>query len=195
MILQHYAVMWGLMLFGVLFGTWLPSSVVTPISLICLALIVVTCFVKHIRLPDIILYLVPFLTGIMLLWLYLFFIDILGEDLLFTVFVSTVIIFTLLAVAGMKIPGDITEMGSIIFAVVVVVIVFSFVFVFFPVENTFLLFLAAMLVLFFAVYTVFEFNMICYNYVRDDDVIYVTLYLFLSFFNLIANLLEVVRRN
>lgn len=193
-ILQHYAVMWGLTLIGVLFGTWLPSSIVNPLSLVCFVLIVVSCFIKHIKLPDPILYIIPFLTGIMYFWIYLFLVDFLGEDLLITVFISTAIIFILLTVAGLKIPGNVTETMSIIFTALVVIFVFSVVFIFFPVENTFLLFLAAMFVLLTAIYTVYEFTIICSNYVRDVEVIGVAIYLYLSFFNLLANIIAVVRR-
>ena len=193
-ILQHFAIMWGLTVIGLLFGMWLPSSVVTPLSLICLILIVVTCFMKHIRLPALILYTVPFLTGIMLFWISQFFIDILGADLMITVFICTVIIFTLLAVVGLKIPFDISELGSIIFTVVLVILVFSCVFVFFPVENTFLLFFLAILVLVFAVYTVYDFNTICHHYVKDDEVVWVAVNLYLDFLNLLTNLIEVIRR-
>ena len=192
-ILQHFAVMWGLTLLGMLFGWWIPSSIVTPLSLVCLLLITMTCFFKHFRLPDLILYIIPILMGIKLLWLYVIFVEILGEDLLFTVFISTVIIFMLLAVAGLKIAMEISEIFSMIFTIVVVIIVFSIVFVFFPVENTFLLFCAAVFVLLIAVYAVYEFNSVCHQYVRDDDVIWVAINLYLAFFNLIATIIEIAR--
>lgn len=193
-ILQHFAVMWGLTLLGVLFGTWLPSSVVTPLSLVCFLLIVMTCFFKQIRLPDLILYIIPFLMGITLFWLFVLFIDILGADLMFTVFISAVLIFTLLAVTGLKVPIDINELFSMIFTIIVVILVFSIVFVFFPVENTFLLFWAAVFVLLIAVYAVYEFNSICHQYVRDGDVIWVAINLYLAFFNLIATIIDIARQ-
>jgi len=194
-ILQHFAVMWGLTLFGVFIGIWLPSSIVALLAFISLLLILVNCFVKHIRLPDIILYIVPFLTGIMLFWIYLFFIDIIAEELMITVFICTVIIFILLTLAGMKIPGEVTEIISIIFTVIVVILVFSIYLALFPVENTFLLFFAALFVLLFAVYVAYEFTVICHNYVRDDDVVFVALNLYLGLFNLIANILFIARNS
>ncbi len=194
-ILQHFAIMWILTVVGVLLGMWLPSSVVTPLSLICVMMVILTCFFRSVRLPDIVLYLIPFLTGVMLTWISILFIEILSAELIITVFISTVIIFSLLAVIGIRIPGDLPDKGSLIFAVIFVMIVFSFVFIFFPVENAFLLFLFAIFELVIVMYTVYDFNIIRNNYVRDEDVVYTALNLYLDLINLFANLIEVARRS
>ncbi|RKJ31278.1 BAX inhibitor (BI)-1/YccA family protein, partial [Butyricicoccus sp. 1XD8-22] len=127
-------------------------------------------------------------------WITQFFIEWIGADLVLTVFICTIIIFIGLAGIGLKLERDISDWGSVLFAALFVLIVFSIVFIFFPVSNTFLLVLAGLFVLVFAVYTVFDFNMIRHNHVKEADVVWMALNLYLNFINLFTNLLEVVAR-
>ncbi|BDH61269.1 membrane protein [Lysinibacillus sp. PLM2] len=194
LILQHFAVMWVLTVVGVVFGMWLPSTIVIPLSFICMMLLFVAFFMRGVRLSNFILYLIPPLMGVMLFWITQFFIEWIGEDLVLTVFICTIIIFIGLAGIGLKLERDISDWASVLFAALFVLIVFSIVFIFFPVSNTFLLVLAGLFVLVFAVYTVFDFNMIRHNHVKDSDVVWMALNLYLNFINLFTNLLEVVAR-
>ena len=76
----------------------------------------------------------------------------------------------------------------------IVVIVFSLIFMFVPVSNMVALILAAITVLLFSVYTVYDFNQIRHNYVADDQIIGMALNLYLDFINLFTHLLEVIWR-
>nr|WP_106784500.1 Bax inhibitor-1 family protein [Lysinibacillus timonensis] len=193
LILQHFLAMWVLTVIGLVIGSWL-SSIVTPLSIICLILIFVTFFMRSIRLGDLVLYVLPFLMGILLLWVAPLFSYFFGNDLLITVFICTVIIFIILGVVGLKLEQDIPDTVSILFTAILTIVVFSVVFIFFAVDNTFLLLLAAILVLFFAVFTVYTFNSIRRSYIKDADVVWMALNLYFSLINLLANLSEVAAR-
>ena len=191
LILQHLACMWVLTVIGVFLGTLLPPWIVLPLSIICFTLLIVTYFVRTIKLANAILYSIPFLMGIMLFWVTQFFIHFLGVVLVLSVFIATVIIFILLAVLGLTLKADISNWGTYLFVVLIVVVVFSFIGIFIPVESMFLLVLSAICVLLFAIYTVYDFNLIRHNHVREDEVIRMALGLFLNFINMFINLLEI----
>lgn len=104
------------------------------------------------------------------------------------------IIFISLALIGMMMNKDIANWGSYLFTVLIVVLVFSVIFMFIPVSNMIGLMIAAVSVLLFSLYTVYDFNRIRHNYVSDEEVIGMALNLYLDFINLFTNLLEVIWR-
>lgn len=194
LILKHFTCMWILTVIGVFIGTLLPPTIVIPLSITCLILLIITSFLRSIRLANFILYSIPFLMGILLFWVTQFFINVIGKELVLSVFIGTTIIFLLLALLGLKMNKDMSNWGTYLFAVLVVIIVFSIIFMFVPISNTVGLVFAGLCVLLFALYTVYDFNLIRHNYVRDDDVIGMALNLYLDFVNLFTNILEIIWR-
>ncbi|MFJ7953399.1 Bax inhibitor-1 family protein [Lysinibacillus sp. NPDC096418] len=193
-VLKHFAFMWVLTVVGLFIATLLPSSIVLPLSIICIVLLIIACFVRSVQLANSIMYSIPFLMGVLLFWTTHFFIGELGQELVLLVFGATVAIFIVLALIGTMMSADISDWGSYLFTVLIVVIVFSLVFMFMPVSNMIALTLAAITVLLFCVYTVYDFNQIRHNYVSDEQVVGMALNLYLDFINLFTNLLEVIWR-
>lgn len=194
LVLKHFAMMWLLTGVGAIVGMFLPRSITTPISIISLVLLIIVLFIRNVRLANTILYAIPFLTGITLFWGLSFFIAVLGLELVITVLIATVVIFIILALLGLKIPRDFSNWGTYLTAILIVVIIFSLIFMFVPISNTIGLILAAVCVLLFALYTVYDFNLIRNNYINEDNAISMALGLYLDFVNLFMNLLEIVWR-
>lgn len=193
-VLKHFAFMWVLTVVGMFIATLLPSSIVMPLSIVCIILLIITCFVRNVQLANSIMYSIPFLMGILLFWTTQFFIGELGKELVLLVFGATVVIFIVLALIGTLMNADISDWGSYLFTLLIVVIVFSLIFMFVPVSNMVALILAAITVLLFSIYTVYDFNRIRHNYVSDDQIVGVALNLYLNFINLFTHLLEVIWR-
>lgn len=193
-ILKHFTFMWVLTAIGIFVATLLPSTVIMPLSLICIILLIIACFVRSLKLANSIMYAIPFLMGILLFWTTQFFIDQLGPQLVLLVFGATLIIFIILALVGIVMNKDISNWGSYLFTVLIVVLVFSLLFMFIPISNVIGLFIAAVSVLLFSLFTVYDFNRIRHNHVSDDEVIGMALNLYLDFINLFTNLLEVIWR-
>ena len=185
--------MWILTAIGLFVATMLPPAIIMPISIITLILLIIVIFVRNVRLANSIMYAIPFLLGITLFWTTQFYINELGGALVFSVFIGTIFIFIVLAFIGMMIK-DISGIGSYLFAGLVVVIVFSVIFMFVPVGNTVALLLAGVTVLLFTIYTVYDFNLIRHNHVRDNEVVGMALNLYLDFINLFTNILEIIWR-
>ena len=193
-VLKHFAFMWGLTIVGLFIATLLPRAIIMPLSIICIVLLIITCFVRSVKLANSIMYAIPLLMGILLFWTTQFFVGELGKELVLLVFGATVAIFIVLALIGTMMRADISNWGSYLFTVLIVIIVFSLIFMFVPVSNMVALILAAMTVLLFSVYTVYDFNQIRHNYVADEQIIRMALNLYLNFINLFTHLLEVIWR-
>lgn len=194
LVLQHFALMWGLTAIGLLIGMLLPSSIVLAIAIMNIILLIVVVFVRNVYLAGGILYTVPFLTGIMFFWLGQFFIEALGAAFLLSVFFGTVILFIILALVGLNIPRDLSSWGMYLVAILLIVIIFSLIYFFISVSSAVHIFIAALIVLVFALFTVYDFNLIRNHYVKEDEVVKMALSLYLVFINLFIHLLELIYR-
>jgi len=186
--------MWLLTCLGLGFGVFLPSSIVLPLSIICIVLLMIVIFIRTLYIATFILYSIPFLTGILMFWVVQFFIDVLGKAFVFSVFIGTVLIYLLLALIGLKMSRNLANWGQYLLAVLLIIVVFSVIYYFIPISSTFALVIAIICVALFSLYTVYDFNQIRHNYVRDEDVVRMALSIYLNFINLFSNLLEVAWR-
>lgn len=189
-ILKHFVFMWVLTILGVLLATMLPYSIVIPLAILSIALLVSTYLMQKIQLPNIILYLIPFLLGMLEFLIMIIFIEWLGTALVVSVYIGTVVIFLLLAILGLKLTFDIPDMANYLFTVLTVFVVFAFIYIFIPISSAFFLILCGLFVLLFALYTVYELNVMRHNFVRDSEVIVIALGLYLNFINMFLNIRE-----
>ena len=193
LVLKQFTWMWGLTGVGLFIGSLLSPKIIFSISLITITLLIVVFFVRNIDFINIIVYILPILIGITLFWTTQFYIEQLGNALVFGVLIGTILVFVLLGMIGIMIP-DISEIGNYLIVTLLVLIIFSILFMFFPIGNTVLLVLAGIAILLFALYTVYDFNQIRHGYVREREVSLMALNLYLDFINLFVNLLQFISR-
>lgn len=193
LVLKQFTWMWALTGVGLFIGSLLSPKIVFPISLITIVLLIVVFFVRNIDFINIIVYILPILVGITLFWTTQFYIEQLGNALVFGVLIGTILVFVLLGIIGIMIP-DISAIGNYLIVTLLVLIIFSILFMFFPIGNTVLLVLAGIAVLLFALYTVYDFNQIRHGYVREREVSLMALNLYLDFINLFVNILQFISR-
>ena len=193
LVLKQFTWMWALTGVGLFIGSLLSPKIIFPISLITIVLLIVVFFVRNLDFINIIVYILPILVGITLFWTTQFYIEQLGNALVFGVFIGTILVFVLLGLIGIMIP-DISEIGNYLIVTLLVLIIFSILFMFFPIGNTVLLVLAGIAVLLFSLYTVYDFNQIRHGYVRERDVSLMALNLYLDFINLFVNIMQFISR-
>ena len=193
LVLKQFTWMWALTGVGLFIGSLLSPKIIFPISLITIVLLIVVLFVRNLDFINIIVYILPILIGITLFWTTQFYIEQLGNALVFGVFIGTILVFVLLGIIGIMIP-DISAIGNYLIVTLLVLIIFSILFMFFPIGNTVLLVLAGIAVLLFSLYTVYDFNQIRHGYVREREVSLMALNLYLDFINLFVNLLQFISR-
>lgn len=192
LVLKHFAVMWVLTVLGFFIGIFLPLYFVIPLSIINISLLIVVVFVRQVLLASPVLYTIPFLSGIMFSWFSLFFIERLGGSFVFSVIIGTAIIFILLALLGLKIPRHVSEWGMYITATFIVVFVFSFIFIIITITSMFAFMFFVICVLLFVLFTVYEFNQLRHHYLREIEIVYMALGLYLSLVNIFIYLLETI---
>lgn len=193
-VLQHFAYMWILTALGLFVGSFLPTSVLMPVSILTVILLIVTIFVRNVKIANTLLYCIPFLMGITLFWSMRFYSDKLGQETVIATLVGTIVIFIILAIVGTKTKTDLSGWGKYLFGILLVGLLLTVIFIFFPPSNLILLGLAGAFVLIFVLYTIYDFNMIAQGHVSEDEVVSMALNLYLDFINLFVNLLEVIWR-
>ena len=191
-VMKSFTLMWVLTAVGMYIGTLVSPALATIASVFAIILLVVAIFVRSYKVSKWIAYLVPFLSGIMLVWTTQFYIEALGKNLVFLIFVGTVATFILLGVLGSALSKNLEGMGKYLMAVLLVIIVISLVVFFVPVSNMVHLVIAAVTILLFVLYTVYDFNQIRHNPPTIEEVPMVALNLYLDFKNLFLAVLRIV---
>lgn len=185
LILKHFILMWVLTVIGVLFALLLPISVVILLSIICIGMIVITFLM---RLGSAIIFIIPFLMGILHFLLLVILIEWLGAALVVSVFIGTIIVFLLLAFIGMRYIIVVADVLIYFFTVLIVFVVFGFIYIFIPVSSTFFLVVAGIIVLVFALYTVYEIDVMRNHYIRESEILFFALKLYLNLIYLVIEI-------
>ncbi|WP_349774292.1 Bax inhibitor-1 family protein [Ureibacillus chungkukjangi] len=192
LIIFYFVGMWVLSVIGLLVALLLPLSIVIILSLLGIALVVLTFLM---RLGNFIIFLIPILFGVLHFLLLIILIDWLGAALIISVFVATLIIFLTIAFMGIKlIEYQISEALMYAFTILIVFVVFAFIYIFIPVSSPFFLVVAGIFVLAFALYTVYELDSIRNNFIRENEVLFFALRLYLNLAYIVINLIISSRR-
>ncbi|WP_137728240.1 Bax inhibitor-1 family protein [Lysinibacillus sp. SGAir0095] len=192
LIIVYFVGMWILSVIGLLVALLLPISVVVILSLLGIALVVLT-FV--LRISSFVIFLIPILFGVLHFLLIIILIDWLGAALIISVFIATIIIFIGIAILGIKlIEYSISEALMYAFTILIVFVVFAFIYIFIPVSSPFFLVVAGIFVLAFALYTVYELDSIRNNFIRENEVLFFALRLYLNLAYIVINLIVSSRK-
>ena len=192
LIIFYFVGMWILSVIGLLVALLLPISIVIILSLLGIALVVLTFLM---RLGNFIIFLIPILFGVLHFLLLIILIDWLGAALIISVFIATLIIFFVIAFMGIKlIEYQISEALMYAFTILIVFVVFAFIYIFIPVSSPFFLVVAGIFVLAFSLYTVYELDSIRNNIIRENEVLFFALRLYLNLAYIVINLIISSRR-
>jgi len=184
LVLKHFALMWGLTAISLIVGMFLPSSIVIIVSVVNLVLLFIVVFTRNMLWANGILYLIPFFTGIMFYWLAQLFIGILGTAFVYSLLFGAAVLFITLALLGLKMPRHFPNGATYLTAILLVFMLFFIIYFFIPVNSTVRVFIAAIIVFGFVLYTVYDFNLIRNYYVKEDELVKTALSLYLDFINI-----------
>jgi hypothetical protein len=184
LVLKHFALMWGLTAISLIVGMFLPSSIVIIVSVVNLVLLFIVVFTRNMLWANGILYLIPFFTGIMFYWLAQLFIGILGTAFVYSLLFGAAVLFITLALLGLKMPRHFPNGATYLTAILLVFMLFFIIYFFIPVDSMVRVFIAAIIVFGFVLYTVYDFNLIRNYYVKEDELVKTALSLYLDFINI-----------
>lgn len=186
LIIIQFVVMWVLTVIGLLVALLLPISVVIILALLGIVLAVLP-FIT--RLGSFVIFLIPILFGVLHFLILIILIDWLGAALIISVFIGTILIFISIAFLGMKlIEFGVSEALMYAFTILIVFVVFAFIYIFIPVSSPFFLVVAGIFVLAFALYTVYELDCIRNEFIRENEVLFFALRLYLNLAFVVINL-------
>lgn len=184
--------MWVLSVIGLLVALLLPISVVIILALLGIGLAIITFMW---RLGNMLIFLIPILFGVLHFLLLIILIDWLGAALIISVFIGTIIIFLTIAFLGMKlIEYSISEALMYAFTILIVFVVFAFIYIFIPISSPFFLVVAGIFVLAFALYTVYELDCIRNEFIRENEVLFFALRLYLNLAFIVINIIASNRK-
>ncbi|MGL6032128.1 MAG: Bax inhibitor-1/YccA family protein [Kurthia gibsonii] len=192
-VLQFLTVLWIFTIIGLLIGTVLPQVFILPLSIVTLILLIAMMFSRTMRrLGRFISIIVATLVGITFYSALNFYLGALGGGVVLLILGTTAIIFIAAGLYGYYTKRDFTNKGSILFILLVGLIAFSIIAIFVKFSSVVWIFVSALGVIVFTVYTIFDMNRIAKQPIKDEDVPMIALNLYLDFINLFQYLLSLV---
>ncbi|GED19303.1 Bax inhibitor-1/YccA family protein [Kurthia gibsonii] len=192
-VLQFFTVLWVFTIIGLLIGTVLPQIFILPLSIVTLILLIAMMFSRTMRrLGRFISIIVATLVGITFYSALNFYLGALGGGVVLLILGTTAIIFIAAGLYGYYTKRDFTNKGSILFILLVGLIAFSIIAIFVKFSSVVWIFVSALGVIVFTVYTIFDMNQIAKQPIKDEDVPMIALNLYLDFINLFQYLLSLV---
>ena len=192
-VLQFFTVLWIFTIIGLLIGTVLPQVFILPLSIVTLILLIAMMFSRTMRrLGRFISIIVATLVGITFYSALNFYLGALGGGVVLLILGTTAIIFIAAGLYGYYTKRDFTNKGSILFILLVGLIAFSIIAIFVKFSSVVWIFVSALGVIVFTVYTIFDMNQIAKQPIKDEDVPMIALNLYLDFINLFQYLLSLV---
>lgn len=192
-VLQFFTVLWVFTIIGLLIGTVLPQIFILPLSIVTLILLIAMMFSRTMRrLGRFISIIVATLVGITFYSALNFYLGALGGGVVLLILGTTAIIFIAAGLYGYYTKRDFTNKGSILFILLFGLIAFSIIAIFVKFSSVVWIFVSALGVIVFTVYTIFDMNQIAKQPIKDEDVPMIALNLYLDFINLFQYLLSLV---
>ena len=192
-VLQFFTVLWIFTIIGLLIGTVLQQVFILPLSIVTLILLIAMMFSRTMRrLGKFISIIVATLVGITFYSALNFYLGALGGGVVLLILGTTAIIFIAAGLYGYYTKRDFTNKGSILFILLVGLIAFSIIAIFVKFSSVVWIFVSALGVIVFTVYTIFDMNRIAKQPIKDEDVPMIALNLYLDFINLFQYLLSLV---
>lgn len=192
-VLQFFTVLWVFTIIGLLIGTVLPQIFILPLSIVTLILLIAMMFSRTMRrLGRFISIIVATLVGITFYSALNFYLGALGGGVVLLILGTTAIIFIAAGLYGYYTKRDFTNKGSILFILLVGLIAFSIIAIFVKFSSVVWIFVSALGVIVFTVYTIFDMNQIAKQPIKDEDVPMIALNLYLDFINFFQYLLSLV---
>lgn len=190
-ILKTFLISLVFALVGFGLGTFVPPSLMIPLLIFELVLLLVVLFFRKKRSIGYgFLYFFTTLTGITTYPAIVYYVSDMGANMVIVGLLSTIIIFTSLALYSWKSKKDFTFLGGILFAALVGLIVLWVLNIFFPLGSLMVLLMTLGGILIFSGFILYDISLIKNGNLTEEDVPLMALNLYLDFLNLFLDILR-----
>lgn len=178
---------------GMMLGQYVPEQLFIPLMVFELIILIAVVFLRRSgNFGYGFLFFFVFLTGVTIYPAIDHYVTFLGGNVVITIFFSTLVIFTILAVVGTLMKTDLMNLRGMLLATLVGLITVSLINIFFPLGTLGQWVITLVGILVFSIYTIYDFNQIQKRDFTKKDVPRVTLGIYLDFINLFLDLLRLV---
>lgn len=192
-ILIKFALLWVILAVGIGLGFFIPPNIAVGISLGTFAVLLITSFVKMSnKMYSYLAYILSLCVGITLKFTLEHYLQTLGTSIVLMVFGTTAILFITMAIIGTTTKKDFSSMGTYLFVALIGLIIVSIIGIFVVEATIVTIIISAIGVVVFTLYTLYDFNMIKQQDIREDETTMIAFGLLLDFVNLLTYLLRLV---
>ncbi|ADO59718.1 Bax inhibitor-1 family protein [Paenibacillus polymyxa] len=191
-ILSTFAISLIVASIGAILGQFVPDFLFLPLAIFELVILIVALFFRKnkgkIGYPF--LYFFTFLTGVTTFPVLAHYTSKLGAALVGGAFLTTAIVFAVLALYGTVTKKDLSFLGGILFSGLIALIILSILNIFFPLGSAALWGITILGIMIFSGYVIYDFNRIKRLSLTEEDVPLMALSIYLDFLNLFLKILQ-----
>ncbi|WP_232726040.1 Bax inhibitor-1/YccA family protein [Bacillus sp. FJAT-42315] len=178
---------------GMLMGTMVPPALFLPLVIIEIGMLLAAFFLRKRKMVGYtFLYVFTFISGITTYPIVAHYLATSGAQVVVGAFASTVVVFGVMAIAGLKTKKDLSFLSGILLTVLLALITLSIMNLFWPFSSTAMFVYSLIGTVLFSAYIMYDFNQMKRMTITEEMIPLLALNLYLDFINLFINLLRVI---
>ncbi|PAQ12891.1 hypothetical protein CD798_17345 [Bacillaceae bacterium SAOS 7] len=178
---------------GMLMGTMVPPALFLPLVIIEIGMLLAAFFLRKRKMVGYtFLYVFTFISGITTYPIVAHYLATSGAQVVVGAFASTVVVFGVMAIAGLKTKKDLSFLSGILLTVLLALITLSIMNLFWPFSSTAMFVYSLIGTVLFSAYIMYDFNQMKRMTITEEVIPLLALNLYLDFINLFINLLRVI---
>ncbi|OZI13568.1 hypothetical protein CEW92_01335 [Bacillaceae bacterium SAS-127] len=178
---------------GMLIGTMVPPALFLPLVIIEIGMLLAAFFLRKRKMVGYtFLYVFTFISGITTYPIVAHYLATSGAQVVVGAFASTVVIFGVMAMTGLKTKKDLSFLSGILLTVLLALITLSIMNLFWPFSSTAMFVYSLIGTVLFSAYIMYDFNQMKRMTMTEEMIPLLALNLYLDFVNLFINLLRVI---
>ncbi|WP_203363372.1 Bax inhibitor-1/YccA family protein [Bacillus sp. REN10] len=178
---------------GMLIGTMVPPALFLPLVIIEIGMLLAAFFLRKRKIVGYtFLYAFTFISGITTYPIVAHYLATSGAQVVVGAFASTVVVFGVMAIAGLKTKRDLSFLSGILLTVLLALITLSIMSIFWPFSSTAMFVYSLIGTVLFSGYIMYDFNQMKQMTITEEAIPLLALNLYLDFVNLFINLLRVI---
>lgn len=169
---------------GVFAGQFVPRILLIPLIILQVVLLIIMIFVRKTKIGYSLMFTYMFISGMTIYAVLTAYVEKLGATTVIKVFILAFVVFCVIAIYGSLTKFHFGFLGNILFYALLALVLVSVVGIFVPFSNSIEQLTALAGILIFSAFTLYDFNKIAKDGLREDEIPNTVLSVYLDFINL-----------
>lgn len=192
-VLKTFAVSLAIAFLGTMAGTYVPSSLFLPLSILEFVMLIAAFFFRRKKaISFTFVYSFTFISGITLYPIVAHYLAISGANTVLMSFATTTVVFSGVAIYATASKRNFSFIGGFLLAALLALVAISIFNIFWPLSTTGMLAYSFIGVMVFSGYVLFDFSRMKHYGVSQEEVPLMALNLYLDFINLFLSILRIL---